>query len=70
MFDVKLFVRHNALVIEAWTRADGGLCADARQSDVLTSETLARVFGVHADIRVDANGHPIVDVLEAIKRPS
>ena len=49
--------------------AEGALCADARPADVLTRETLARVFGVHADIRVDVHGHPIVDVLDAIKRP-
>jgi iron complex transport system ATP-binding protein len=50
--------------------ADGALLADARPADVLTRETLARVFGVHADVRVDAAGRPVVDVLEAIKRSS
>jgi hypothetical protein len=25
LFDVKIFVRHNGLVVEAWTRVDGGL---------------------------------------------
>ena len=50
--------------------ADGGLFADARPADVLTRETLARVFGVHADIRLDPSGRPIIDVLETIARPS
>ena len=35
-----------------------------RPADVLTPETLARVFGVRADVRLDAGGRPIVDVLE------
>jgi iron complex transport system ATP-binding protein len=54
--------------------AGGTLAADARPADVLTPETLARVFGVRADVRLDATGRPIVDVLEALepspRRPS
>jgi iron complex transport system ATP-binding protein len=50
--------------------ADGGLFADARPADVLTRETVARVFGVHADIRLDPSGRPIIDILDAIARPS
>jgi iron complex transport system ATP-binding protein len=46
--------------------AGGALCADARPADVLTRETLARVFGVRADVRQDAAGRPVIDVLEAI----
>ena len=41
-----------------------------RPADVLTRETLARVFGVRADVRLDPSGRPIVDVLEAIASPS
>ena len=50
--------------------AGGTLCADARPADVLTPETLARVFGVHADIRLDPSGRPIVDVIDTIARSS
>ncbi len=54
--------------------AGGTLAADARPADVLTPGTLARVFGVRADVRLDAAGRPIVDVLEALepspRRPS
>jgi iron complex transport system ATP-binding protein len=50
--------------------AGGALCADARPADVLTRETLARVFGVHADVRLDAGGRPVVDILDAIARRS
>jgi iron complex transport system ATP-binding protein len=50
--------------------AGGTLCADARPADVLTRETLARVFGVHADIRLDPSGRPIVDVIDTLARSS
>jgi iron complex transport system ATP-binding protein len=50
--------------------AGGALAADAPPADVLTPETLARVFGVRAEVRRDAAGRPIVDVLEPIARPS
>ena len=50
--------------------AGGALAADASPADVLTSETLARVFGVRADVRIDATGRPVLDVLDAIGRPS
>jgi iron complex transport system ATP-binding protein len=50
--------------------AGGALDADAPPAAVLTRDTLARVFGVRADVRLDPAGRPIVDVLEAIERPS
>ena len=50
--------------------AGGALDADAPPADVLTPETLARVFGVRADVRLDPSGRPIVDVLDAIASPS
>ncbi|HMF44892.1 MAG TPA: ABC transporter ATP-binding protein, partial [Polyangia bacterium] len=50
--------------------AGGALDADARPADVLTRETLARVFGVRADVRLDPAGHPIIDIAEAIGGPS
>jgi iron complex transport system ATP-binding protein len=50
--------------------AGGTLAADARPADVLTPETLARVFGVHATVRLDASGRPLVDVLDTVQRPS
>jgi iron complex transport system ATP-binding protein len=50
--------------------AGGALAADATPAEVLTAETLARVFGVRADVRIDAGGRPVLDVLDAIGRPS
>jgi len=50
--------------------ADGALDADAPPAAVLTRDTLARVFGVRADVRLDPTGRPVVDVIEAIERPS
>ena len=50
--------------------AGGALRADARPADVLTPETLARVFGVRADVRLDAGGRPIVDVIDTVSEPS
>jgi iron complex transport system ATP-binding protein len=50
--------------------AGGGLDADASPAQVLTRETLARVFGVRADVRIDASGRPVLDVLDALGRPS
>jgi ABC-type hemin transport system ATPase subunit len=46
--------------------AGGALAADARPADVFTAETLARVFGVRADVRLDPSGRPIVDILETV----
>jgi hypothetical protein len=37
---------------------------------VLTSDTLARVFGVRADIRLDPTGRPLIDVIESLGSPS
>jgi iron complex transport system ATP-binding protein len=50
--------------------AGGALCADAPPAAVFTRETLARVFGVRADVRLDAAGRPIVDVIETLRSPS
>jgi iron complex transport system ATP-binding protein len=50
--------------------AGGALAADATPAEVLTAETLARVFGVRADVRIDAGGRPVLDVIDAIARPS
>jgi iron complex transport system ATP-binding protein len=50
--------------------AGGALSADATPAEVLTADTLARVFGVRADVRIDAGGRPVLDVLDAIGRPS
>jgi iron complex transport system ATP-binding protein len=49
--------------------ADGALVADAPPAEVLTAETLARVFSVRADVRLDPAGRPVVDVLDTIARP-
>jgi ABC-type cobalamin/Fe3+-siderophores transport system ATPase subunit len=49
--------------------AGGALAADARPAEVFTRETLARVFGVRADVRLDASGRPLIDVIEAIGSP-
>ena len=46
--------------------AGGALRADARPAEVLTPETLAGVFGVRADVRLDGAGRPVIDVLDAI----
>jgi iron complex transport system ATP-binding protein len=46
--------------------ASGGLRADAAPAEVLTPETLAGVFGVRADVRLDGAGRPVIDVLDAI----
>jgi len=37
---------------------------------VFTRETLARVFGVQAEIRLDPTGRPLVDILDTIGRTS
>jgi len=50
--------------------AGGALDADARPADVFTRETLARVFGVRADVRLDSEGRPVVDVVDTVGRPS
>jgi iron complex transport system ATP-binding protein len=50
--------------------AGGELAADARPAEVLTAETLARVFGVRAGVRLDATGRPVVDVIDTLERPS
>ena len=50
--------------------AGGVLAADATPAEVLTADTLARVFGVRADVRIDAGGRPVLDVLDAIGRPT
>ena len=46
--------------------AAGRLDADARPAEVFTREVLARVFGVRADVRLDPEGRPIVDILETV----
>ena len=46
--------------------ADGGLRADAPPAQVLTAELIARHFGVRADVRLDADGRPHVEALEAL----
>jgi iron complex transport system ATP-binding protein len=50
--------------------AGGALDADAPPAAVLTSDTLARVFGVRADIRLDPTGRPLIDVIESLGSPS
>ena len=50
--------------------AGGALDADARPVDVFTPETLSRVFGVRADVRLDPGGRPIVDIIDIVERPS
>jgi len=50
--------------------AGGVLDADAPPAEVLTAETLARVFGVRADVRSDAAGRPLIDILDVIGGPS
>jgi iron complex transport system ATP-binding protein len=46
--------------------ADGALRADAAPADVLTPETLARHFGVEAEVRRDGAGRPLVVPLAAL----
>ena len=46
----------------------GTLCADAPPAQVLTPETLARVFGVRAEIRADAAGRPFVIPISPLAR--
>ena len=48
----------------------GALRADARPADVLTPETLARVFGVRADVRLDAERPPDRRRHRTVARPS
>jgi iron complex transport system ATP-binding protein len=48
--------------------ADGTLQADAPPASVLTPETLARVFGVRAEVRADAAGRPFVVPIAPIRR--
>jgi iron complex transport system ATP-binding protein len=43
--------------------AGGALAADARPADVFTPETLARVFGVRAEVHLDPAGNPVIDTL-------
>jgi iron complex transport system ATP-binding protein len=47
--------------------AEGTLQADAPPARVLTPETLARVFGVRAEIRLDDEGRPFVVPLAPLK---
>jgi iron complex transport system ATP-binding protein len=49
--------------------ADGALQADAPPAAVLTPETLARVFGVEADVRADGAGRPFVVPVAPLARP-
>ena len=44
----------------------GALAADARPAEVLTPEALARVFGVRAGVRLDAEGRPLIDILDVL----
>ncbi len=46
--------------------AGGGLRADAPPAYVLTPELIARHFGVRADVRLDADGRPHVEAVEAL----
>jgi iron complex transport system ATP-binding protein len=48
--------------------AEGRLVADAPPGDVLTEETLARVFGVRAQVRADEQGRPVVIPLAPVAR--
>ena len=48
--------------------SEGRLVADAPPTAVLTPETLARVFGVRADVRADEQGRPIVIPLAPVGR--
>jgi iron complex transport system ATP-binding protein len=48
--------------------AGGRLVADASPAEVLTEDTLARVFGVRAQVRADEQGRPIVVPLAPIAR--
>src|SRR6185436_8529365 len=48
--------------------ADGVLQADAPPAQVLTPETLARVFGVRAEVRADGEGRPFVIPISPVAR--
>jgi iron complex transport system ATP-binding protein len=48
--------------------ADGAVHADAPPADVLTPQTLARVFGVRAEVRVDGAGRPFVVPISPVAR--
>lgn len=48
--------------------AEGAVQADAPPADVLTPETLARVFGVHAEVRRDGSGRPFVVPISPVAR--
>ena len=48
--------------------AEGALQADASPVAVLTPETIARVFGVRAEVRADAAGRPFVVPIAPIRR--
>ena len=48
--------------------AEGVLQADAAPSEVLTPATLARVFGVRAEVRADEAGRPIVIPIAPVAR--
>jgi iron complex transport system ATP-binding protein len=50
--------------------ADGALQADAPPAAVLTPETLARVFGVRAEVRADEAGRPFVIPISPVARGS
>ncbi|HXU06819.1 MAG TPA: ABC transporter ATP-binding protein [Polyangia bacterium] len=47
--------------------AGGALAADSSPAEVFTRETLARVFGVRADVRLDPTGRPVLDILETVE---
>src|SRR5262249_27689006 len=47
--------------------AGGALQADAAPAEVLTPEMLARFFGVHAEVRRDPDGRPLVVPLEPLR---
>jgi iron complex transport system ATP-binding protein len=48
--------------------ADGAVQADAPPAEVLTPATLARVFGVHAEVRQDGAGRPFVVPMSPVAR--
>jgi iron complex transport system ATP-binding protein len=49
--------------------SEGALQADAPPAEVLTPETLARVFGVRAEVRADGAGRPFVVPLAPVGPP-
>jgi iron complex transport system ATP-binding protein len=49
--------------------AEGALRADAAPAEVLTPETLARHFGVRAEVRTDSAGHSFVLPYETVSDP-